>query len=30
MGHRITSGILFTVTFMITLLLIAGWMIYFR
>ena len=30
MGHRITSGMVFTVALLATILLIAGWMIYFQ
>lgn len=30
MGHRITSEMLFGVTLLITVLMIAGWMVYFH
>ena len=30
MGHRITSGMVFAAALLATILLIAGWMIYFQ
>ena len=30
MGHRVTSEMVFAVTLLITILMVAGWVIYFR